>query len=222
MDKSLFAQRVAAIRQALGLTQEQFAEKVGVSREQVGRWESGRAGTTQKRIEAMCDMLGLTVAEFWDPTFIPSEARRSAGADAVHEKRPITPAYFAQDVVSLPVVGESRAGEPESRVNESRERYFFDAHFVSDEPHFLVRAESDGLGALGIRPGDLLLVKRQSTANTGDIAVVKIADRGSCIRRVQMEGGLTVLVRSSEHPVEIFPTDRVEIVGRVERVIRNV
>lgn len=69
MKREEFPARIKAIRRALGMSQEEFGKLVGVSRQQVIRWESGAQRATQGRIENICGLLGITQKEFWDPNF---------------------------------------------------------------------------------------------------------------------------------------------------------
>ena len=48
-------------RKQLGLTQEKFAEKLGVSRQSVSKWESGTAYPETEKLLIMCDMFGCTL-----------------------------------------------------------------------------------------------------------------------------------------------------------------
>ena len=50
-------------RRALGLTQEDVASKLGVSRQTVGKWESGRATPELEKLIALCDLLECSLDE---------------------------------------------------------------------------------------------------------------------------------------------------------------
>ena len=52
---------IQATRQAAGLTQEQLAEAVGVSRQTVTKWESGETSPDLEHAAALADALGCTV-----------------------------------------------------------------------------------------------------------------------------------------------------------------
>lgn len=71
MNKELFSRRVRQLREAKGLTREQFAELVGVSYHQVVKWELGRQTTTVKRLAEIMSVLDVTPEEFWDENYIP-------------------------------------------------------------------------------------------------------------------------------------------------------
>ena len=50
---------IAAARVNKKLTQEQFAEKVGVSKSTVQKWEKGSSKPSLDKIEPICNVLGM-------------------------------------------------------------------------------------------------------------------------------------------------------------------
>lgn len=73
MATNVFAKRVSQLREAFGLTQAQLADKVGVSREQVVRWESGKNAAPPGRVADLCEALGIDEEQFWDPNWLPGK-----------------------------------------------------------------------------------------------------------------------------------------------------
>lgn len=55
--------RIKEGREKLGLTEEQFAKRVGVSRGSVQQWEKGTTAPKRSRQPIVASLLGLTVAE---------------------------------------------------------------------------------------------------------------------------------------------------------------
>lgn len=54
---------IAALRKSKGLTQEQLAEKCGVSRQSVTKWETGESEPTIERLIILSDVFEVTVDE---------------------------------------------------------------------------------------------------------------------------------------------------------------
>lgn len=52
--------RIAAVRRAAGLTQEQLGELLGVSRQAVSRWESGQTSPDAATLAALCEKLRVS------------------------------------------------------------------------------------------------------------------------------------------------------------------
>lgn len=51
--------RVRDIRRERGMTQDQLAERIGVSRSAVAQWETGRAGQLTGNLSRIADVLGI-------------------------------------------------------------------------------------------------------------------------------------------------------------------
>lgn len=59
----MLSQRIAALRKRQGLSQEQLAEQVGVSRQAVSKWETGAASPEFDKLAALSACLGVSVDE---------------------------------------------------------------------------------------------------------------------------------------------------------------
>ena len=66
-----FAQRLQEVRRRSGLTQEQFAERLCVSRQAVSKWESGRGYPEIEKILYICSCYGVTLNELFDQKLPP-------------------------------------------------------------------------------------------------------------------------------------------------------
>lgn len=58
-----FGDRLAEVRRGHGLTQEQFAEQLQVSRQAVSKWESGKGLPDTSLLKPLGDVLGVSVTE---------------------------------------------------------------------------------------------------------------------------------------------------------------
>ncbi len=55
-----FQEKLISLRKANGLTQEQLAEKLNVSRQAVSRWESGDSAPDMYNLSAICRCFGVS------------------------------------------------------------------------------------------------------------------------------------------------------------------
>lgn len=60
-----FGEQLQAVRRSSGLTQEQFAEELKVSRQAVSKWESGRGYPEVEKILYICNRYGITPNELF-------------------------------------------------------------------------------------------------------------------------------------------------------------
>lgn len=59
-----FRERLIVLREEKGLSQQQFADRLGVSRQTVFRWESGKSVPSAAQIKNICSEFGLDANEF--------------------------------------------------------------------------------------------------------------------------------------------------------------
>lgn len=59
----MLSERIRDLRRRQGLSQEQLAEKVGVSRQAVSKWEGGLSVPEMDKLLALCDCFGVTMDE---------------------------------------------------------------------------------------------------------------------------------------------------------------
>ena len=87
----------------------------------------------------------------------------------------------------VPVVGNVAAGSP-ILAEECIEDYLtFDTGGRSEE-YFALRVRGESMINAGILPGDLVVVRRQQTANSGEIVVALIEDEAT-VKRLALRNG---------------------------------
>jgi transcriptional regulator with XRE-family HTH domain len=78
-----FAGRLRELREAAGWTQDQLAERVGVKREAVARWEAGKREPGWSNVLALAEALGVDCT-----AFTQAPARRTAAGPGRPRKEP--------------------------------------------------------------------------------------------------------------------------------------
>lgn len=66
MNQLMTGKFISQKRKEKNLTQEQLAEKLGVSNKTVSKWETGKCMPDYSVVKSLCDELGITVAELMD------------------------------------------------------------------------------------------------------------------------------------------------------------
>jgi len=128
------------------------------------------------------------------------------------------------EVHVLPLVGEIAAGGP-LLAEENIE-----AHLAVPEPlarggeEFLLRVKGESMIEAGILPGDYVVVRRQQTAQNGDIVVAlagedEAADEAT-VKRFFRENGRIRLQPENSALEPLYP-DHVRILGKVTGVFRS-
>jgi len=91
-------------------------------------------------------------------------------------------ALLERDVVSVPILGNVAAGQPILAEEYADEVLKFDQSITGGHRHvFALRVKGESMINEGILDGDIVLVRKQSTANDGDI-VVAIIDGDATVK----------------------------------------
>lgn len=84
--------------------------------------------------------------------------------------------------ISVPVVGRVTAGQPILAVENIEDHFTLPVDFVKDEDSFFLVVKGDSMIGAGILDGDYVLVRRQVTAQNGEIVVALIEDEATVKR----------------------------------------
>jgi transcriptional regulator with XRE-family HTH domain len=90
MSAEWFPARLRELRSQAGLTQEQLADKAGVKRGAIARWELGKREPSWSNVIALADALGVSCEAFRQAPASSPEPRRGRPpkAEAQPPKRP--------------------------------------------------------------------------------------------------------------------------------------
>ena len=118
----------------------------------------------------------------------------------------------------VPIVGNVAAGSP-ILAQECIEDYLtFDTGGRAGE-FFALRVRGESMLNAGILPGDLVVVRRQETANNGEIVVAMIEDEAT-VKRLSRKNGRTWLMPENDAYAPIDGTNA-QILGKVAAVVRR-
>jgi repressor LexA len=74
----------------------------------------------------------------------------------------------------------------------------------------------------GILDGDLVVIERRDTAQTGDIVVALIDDEEATLKRLRRKGeSIALEAANPAYETRIFGPDRIRIQGRLAGLIRQ-
>ncbi len=81
-----FGEQLASVRRGSGLTQEQFAEQLQVSRQAVSKWESGRGYPEIEKILYICNRYQVSIADMFAEEAPPPALSTAPDVPAVPEQ----------------------------------------------------------------------------------------------------------------------------------------
>lgn len=142
------------------------------------------------------------------PGFTPSVVGGTATAST-----PPPPASN-DDVVDVPVMGRIAAGVPISAIETHSHSIHVPAEMISSGEHFALEVKGDSMIEAGILDGDTVLIRRSTTANTGEIVVALIDDEEATLKRLRRKGqSIALEAANPAYETRIFGPGRVRIQG---------
>lgn len=121
---------------------------------------------------------------------------------------------------SIPILGKVQAGLPTLAVEEIEGYLDLDSLVFSDESTFALRVKGDSMIEAGIMPNDLVLVRKQNMAQTGETVVALIEDEAT-VKNLRRRGANYYLEPANPNYSPILVDQKVSIIGKVISVIRR-
>jgi len=192
-------------RLAINKTLEEIGKEVGVSKATVLRWESGEIKNMRRD-----KLVALAKALNTSPSYLMG-IKMTEAPNAV----PYAPA------TRIPILGRIAAGYP-LYAEEHIEGYTY-IDTPEDGEYFGLVVSGDSMDAARIQDGDLLIVRRQSCVDNGDIAVVLVNGCDATVKRFYKHDNMVTLVPQSSNPrhvPQMYDLDKTElqIQGKVVEV----
>lgn len=124
-----------------------------------------------------------------------------------------------KDIVNVPVLGQVTAGQPILAVENIEDSFPLPLDFVRSEETFMLRIKGDSMINAGIMNGDYVIVRKENTAQNGEIVVALIEDEAT-VKRFFREKDHVRLQPENDEYEPIIVRD-VTILGRVTGLVRK-
>ena len=123
--------------------------------------------------------------------------------------------------VNIPLIGTVTAGQPIFAYENYEDYYTFPVGEFKGDQLFMLRVQGTSMIDAGIFDGDKIVVRKQETAENGEI-VVALVDDSATVKRFYKKDGMIVLHPENEALSDmIFSPEEVSILGKVVGLIRN-
>ncbi len=127
--------------------------------------------------------------------------------------------YIERELINVPIVGKITAGEPILAVENITDTFPIPVDFVGNSESFMLVVRGESMIEAGILDGDYILVKKQKTAQNGQIVVAMIEDEATVKTFYKEENYIRLQPENSSMDPIIVPT--CEILGKVAGVFRK-
>lgn len=124
--------------------------------------------------------------------------------------------------MSLPILGRIAAGVPIEALQNEIGRVAAPPELVGSGEHYALEVKGDSMIGAGILEGDVVILKRTESADSGDIVVALIDSEEATLKRLRKRGNSIALEAANPaYETRIFGPDRVAIQGKLVAMIRR-
>lgn len=168
---------------------------------------------TVREICASCNVKSTATAF----TYLKSLADRGVINKVDNRNRAVS---LKQGVVNVPLIGTVAAGQPIFATENYEGVYSIPSNFFTGEDLFMLNVKGDSMINIGMYDGDKIVVRKQETADNGDI-VVALVDDSATVKRFFKRNGKIILHPENDNMEDFVYTD-VRILGKVIGLMRNI
>lgn len=193
--------KIKEFRISLGLKQSELANLIDVRQNTLSTWETGRYEPDLDALAKMSELFGRSIDDIIGHR--PINSPTSTGGKWV------------------PVLGDVAAGIPIEAVEDVVDYEEIDAALAATGDFFGLRIKGSSMEPR-IREGDVVIVRKQADADTGDTAVVMVNGDSATVKRIKKEsdGSLWLLPNNPAYDPQHFSPAEMEslpvnIIGKV-------
>ncbi len=141
------------------------------------------------------------------------------GSSGKTKTEPSKDFYSGKEMVEVPVIGKITAGAPILAVENITDTFPIPIDFVGNSESFMLTVRGESMIEAGILDGDYILVKKQNTANNGEIVVALIEDEATVKTFYKEKDHIRLQPENSTMDPIIVPDCK--ILGKVAGVFRK-
>jgi len=189
-------QQLKRLRIGRKMSQKELASKLFVSQQAVGKWERGEATPNPETIAKLSEIFGVTADEL-----IGRQPQKQQG-------------------VRIPVLGDVAAGIPIEAVTDIVDYEEIDDAMASSGEHFGLRIKGSSMEPR-MMEGDVVIVRKQDTAETGDTVVVLVNGDSATVKKIKYgSDGISLIPTNPAYDVQFYSAQDVErlpvrVIGKV-------
>jgi repressor LexA len=150
----------------------------------------------------------------------PPLGRQTFKPQVVSSDSVVSPA--ANEARELPVLGRIAAGTPIEAIQHERDRMIVPESMLGAGEHYVLEVQGDSMINAGIYDGDHVIIRRGSTANSGEIVVALVMGEEATLKRLRRKGASVALEAANPaYETRIFGPDQVQVQGKLVGLIRR-
>jgi len=208
--RSYTAGKIREYRKLQKMTQKELGEKIGVKHNTVSGYENGTNEPEQDILFKIAAALNVSINDLFPET----------RSDTLHT-------HQRKKGIRIPVLGSVVAGIPLEAIEDIIDYEEIDEELARTGDFFALQVRGDSMEPV-LYEKDVVIVRKQTTADTGDIAIVLINGNDATVKKIRRERGGVMLIGYNAAAYEPhFYTDveiknlPVQILGKVIELRRK-
>lgn len=192
-------EQLKVFRKKMGLTQADVADHLGIDRSTYAKYETGQSEPNFDMLQKISLLFGTSI----DVLINGNAAPTSTGGKWI------------------PVLGDVAAGIPIEAIEDIVDYEEIDAALAATGDFFGLRIKGSSMEPR-IREGDVVIVRKQDDADTGDTAVVMVNGDSATVKRIKKEpdGSIVLIPNNPAYDAQHFSP--AEIVDKPVHIIGKV
>ena len=128
----------------------------------------------------------------------------------------------ANDSYEIPFVGKIAAGVPILAIEDSHALVAVPPSMMGNGDHFALEVEGESMINAGILDGDIVVVRKASTARNNEIVVALVDQEEATLKRLyKTPQGVELIAENPDFPTRTYGPDRVEVQGVLVGLVRS-
>ena len=189
--------RIKSAREDLKLTKRELAKRIGVHESSINKYEKGLVDIPLSKISELSRVLNVTEAYLmgWE------DEQKLQG-------------------LKIPVLGTVAAGIPISAVEDILDYEEVPQSWENQGEFFALKIKGDSMEPR-MESGDVVIVKQQSDANSGDTVIVLVnGDDATCKKLQKTDNGIMLVSTNPKYPPMFYSNEEIStkpvvILGKV-------
>lgn len=201
---------LVALRKSRGLTQLGLAKIFNVNQNTISRWEKGERDPNPDMLKKLANFFNVSVDYLLGHESELSLLSNYAGKLTETKK--------------IPIIGNVKCGVDGIAYEYMDGCVYVDGH-TNTGNIVAFHCRGDSMKDIGIKDGDIAIVREQEDVESGELAIVVIdGDEGTLKRVNKFKGGISLEAANPDYPSRIFTGKELEdihIVGKVLEIRRR-
>lgn len=173
-NKMVFSQNLKKLMNQFGKDRKQVCDDLGFKYTTFADWYNGNKYPRIDKIEMLANYFGVMKS------------------DLIEDKSSIPGSVPYKEMYKAPIVGVIPAGYPALALQDIEG--YASIPYSDEENYFFLRVQGDSMINAGIHSGDLVLIRKQSCADNGQIVAARVNGDEATLKRFQQQGNTVLLL----------------------------